>query len=572
MFSFRRRFVAVGVGLSLAAPVLAPGTGGALSLYDPVPPAVDWLEGQQQADGSFEVAQFPGFETSDAIAAIAAAAQTGPRWDAAQGRTAIDALVSSGGRTPLDEIDRLIDADGAADPTTDAAGARAAKVIVLVAGPLGLDPTDVDPSDDSTDPVDLAARMDVHRQGDGSYDLGAQFAGALYSALALQIRGEVVPQGLIDQIVGAQRADGSWDYTGTPDGGPGDDVDTTALALLALSAASAPTPVLGPDADAGLRSVVQDGVRFLAARQQASGAWQAFGADDPNSTALAAIALSDLRIDVGTRTWRDTTGSPASSGYVSPYAWLGNQQAGDGHIASPNDQYGVNTLATSQSVQALARQVFLDAERGWLLNRWSEDLASPAAAPTTGLAEDLASDALGPNPSSKAARTAATNAVIYGPDAREAAAADLFVQALGRTIDPSGRAYWSGKLSTISRTEMLARLTGSSEFYRTAGSNTAGFVDAVYASVLRRSPDPSGRDYWIRKLDGGASVRSVARSLIASSEYRRIEVVAAYGHFLEREPSPGERDYWTNRIATTRIEYLLQTLAASDEYYGTLDS
>ena len=52
MFSFRRRFVAVGVGLSLAAPVLAPGTGGALSLYDPVPPAVDWLEGQQQADGS----------------------------------------------------------------------------------------------------------------------------------------------------------------------------------------------------------------------------------------------------------------------------------------------------------------------------------------------------------------------------------------------------------------------------------------------------------------------------------------------------------------------------------------
>ena len=44
---------------------------------------------------------------------------------------------------------------------------------------------------------------------DGSYDFGAQFNGTLYSALALQIRGEVVPQGLIDQIVAAQRADGS---------------------------------------------------------------------------------------------------------------------------------------------------------------------------------------------------------------------------------------------------------------------------------------------------------------------------------------------------------------------------
>ena len=41
MFSFRRRFVAVGVGLSLAAPLLLPGTGGALSTVDPVPSAVD---------------------------------------------------------------------------------------------------------------------------------------------------------------------------------------------------------------------------------------------------------------------------------------------------------------------------------------------------------------------------------------------------------------------------------------------------------------------------------------------------------------------------------------------------
>ena len=291
MRSITRRCVAVGVGLSLAAPLLAPAPGGALSFADPVGSAVDWLETQQQDDGSFEVAQFPGFETSDAIAAIAAASQTGPRWDDAQALAAVEALVSTQTRTPLDEIDRLVDADGAADPSTDAAGARAAKVIVLVAGPLGLDPTDVDPADDSPAAVDLGARMDLHRQGDGSYDFGAQFNGTLYSALALQVRGEVVPQGLIDQIIAAQRADGSWDYTGTPAGGPGEDVDTTALALLALSAGLAPTPALSPDAPAGPKASIQAGVNFLASRQQASGAWQAFGADDPNSTALATIAI-----------------------------------------------------------------------------------------------------------------------------------------------------------------------------------------------------------------------------------------------------------------------------------------
>ena len=214
MRSITRRCVAVGVGLSLAAPLLAPAPGGALSFADPVGSAVDWLETQQQDDGSFEVAQFPGFETSDAIAAIAAASQTGPRWDDAQALAAVEALVSTQTRTPLDEIDRLVDADGAADPSTDAAGARAAKVIVLVAGPLGLDPTDVDPADDSPAAVDLGARMDLHRQGDGSYDFGAQFNGLLYTAIALGNVGSV-PAAVVDQIEAAQRPDGSWDYTGT---------------------------------------------------------------------------------------------------------------------------------------------------------------------------------------------------------------------------------------------------------------------------------------------------------------------------------------------------------------------
>ena len=161
--------------------------------------------------------------------------------------------------------------------------------------------------------------------------------------------------------------------------------------------------------------------------------------------------------------------------------------------------------------------------------------------------------------------------MVQGTDGRQAAAADLFQQALHRSIDPSGKAYWSNKLITITRPEMLSRITGSSEYYRKAGGTIPTFVDAVYQSVLGRAADPSGRAFWIKRLNDGRSVESVARSLVASNEYRRHSVRDAYDRVLDRQPTTGERDYWTTKVATTRVEVLLATLAASAEQYGALE-
>ena len=162
--------------------------------------------------------------------------------------------------------------------------------------------------------------------------------------------------------------------------------------------------------------------------------------------------------------------------------------------------------------------------------------------------------------------------MVNGPDGREAAADDLFQQAFHRSIDPSGRAYWSNKLITLSRPEVLSRLTGSSEYYRKAGGTIPKFVDAVYQSVLGRAADPSGRAYWIGQLDQGKSVERVARSLVASTEYRRHVVNDSFDRVLDRAPTTGERNYWTTKIATTRVEVLLATLASSAELYGSLPS
>lgn len=554
---FKRRCVVLGVGLSLLAPLVAPGTGTATSSTDTDPAvaqAVTWLRSKQQPDGGFEQTTFAGFETPDAVLALAEARHDSRSWVPAEARGDVAAITASTGKNPLDYVDDLVEAG---DTTTISAAVQAAKVVALVAAPLGVPSNDFDPSNDSASPVDLVARIRAHVRGDGTLDFGSFFNGILYTAIGFQTAGVAVPSGVVGQIRAAQRSDGSWNYAGNQDPSTTGDVDTTSVALLALATTGAGSS--DPD--------VRPGIQFLASTQAPSGAWRSFGSDDPNSTAVAAVALSRLHVDLSNAFWRFVYGAPPADGvYGSPYTWLRSQQVADGHIASPNDAYGLNTFATTQSVQALARQWFLSADRTRVVNAQALRLGSPAASPDTDAAQ-LASDVLGPNASVQSARSNAAAFVLASSFGREAAAADVFQQALNRTIDPSGLAYWSEKLRTITRSQMLSRITGSSEFYRKAGSTTPTFVDAVYQAVLRRAPDPGGRAYWIAKIDGGDSPTHVAQSLVASTEFRRQTVDAAYLRVVRRAADPRARAYWNDKLATTRVEVLLQTLAASQEFY-----
>lgn len=552
-----RRSLVAGIGLALLAPLAAPGIGSAAPAADPaVTKATSWLLTQQQPDGGFEVSGFPGFETSDAVLALAAGGQSGPTWDKASALSGIQAIqsVDTSGKDPLDALDDLVDSG---DTTTVAAAARGAKVLALVADPLGIDGADFDPSADSGEAVDLFSRIESHVQLDGTVAFGAQFNGVLYTAIGFAAVAHPQPSGITGQIKAAQRSDGSWNFAGDQDPGTDGDVDTTAVALVALKS-------LGLDTT---DPVVLKGVQYLASQQSDSGAWSAFGSDDPNSTASAALALADLHIDLSRKNWRADFGSPfpANTPYVGPYAWLKGQQATDGRVASPNDSFGLNTFATSQSTQALARQWYLAGDRRALVIGLSVVLASPAGAPSAAAAT-VASDGLGANPSIRTARTTAASDTVYGQLGREAAVADLFQRAFGRAIDSSGRAYWSKKLITLTRPQILSRLTGSSEYFRKHGGTTSSFVDAVYQSVLGRTADPSGRAYWIRKIDGGDSILHVAQSLVKSSEFKRHEVDAAFQQVLRRAPSTQER---TDGLVTAaaRIEALMVRLASSREFY-----
>jgi Prenyltransferase and squalene oxidase repeat len=291
-----------------------------------------WLLSKQQPDGGFELAGFPGFETSDAILAVAENAQTAETWNSTQARNAVANVVRSG-KTPLNAIDDF------ADGTLNAG--QAAKLIVLVAKPLGYSATAFNPDNDATS-RNLVSVMNAGVQPNGSY--GA-FNATLYAAIAQKIVTNTVPANTVTLIRGAQEASGGWDFAGTAAGSDAD-VDTTSLALQALAAAG----VAGTDTD------LHQGLVYLANQYKTNGAFQSFGSDDPNSTSTAVLGITAAGYDPSVACWRNQS-APGLSGqaYTSPSNWLRTQQAADGHIISPNDGFGLNTFATSQSVQALRR-------------------------------------------------------------------------------------------------------------------------------------------------------------------------------------------------------------------------
>ncbi|MFM7616258.1 MAG: prenyltransferase/squalene oxidase repeat-containing protein [Actinomycetes bacterium] len=337
---------------AVCGPTPAAVPSGAAS--DAAVAAVAWLVTQQQSDGGFEVAGYPGFETPDAILAVAEAAQTGTAWSTAEALAAVSALTACG-PSPLDAVDDF--AEDGLDAGT------AAKLVVLVAAPLGIPAAAFDPSGDGG-AVDLVAIVADGAAPDGSY---GTFNDTLYAALATRLVPGTVPPPTVARIRTGQHPDGGWDYTGDLTTGTPADVNTSAAAILALVAGGA----------ARTDPAVVNGLGFLAARQQTDGGWQedGDGQTNPNATALAALAIRTAGYDPDGSAWRPATPAGAASVAAvtgTPTEALLAIQDPDGHLVGPYDSFGLNTFGTSQGVRGLLRS--------WLVG--ALPLATPATTTT----------------------------------------------------------------------------------------------------------------------------------------------------------------------------------------------
>ena len=446
--------------------------------------AVAFISGQQRPDGGFGAAEagFPGFETPDAVLAIAQASQTGPTYEASQARTAVEGIARNG-RTGLDYLDDFSEGT--------AFSAQQAALVIVVANALGLDPRAFDPQRDGA--VDLVARLDAGRGADGSYGF---FNGTLQAMSAFRLLGRAPDPRTTQYVVDAQQANGGWNFAGDP-ASTDEDVDTTGRAIEALLAAGS-SPASPSIAKA---------LALLGRLQNEEGGWSSFGASDPNSTARAIIAISAAGYDVSDRCWRDVY-DPARTNlaYLSPESFLIDRQLSDGRIASPNDSFGINTFATSQSVQALVRsgQATVQAPRpcplgGYRLLTVDGGVAAfgsssfAGAVDMLGLNQPVVTGAVTPSGDGYWLFAGDGGAFTFG-DARfhgSAASLPLNRPIVAAASTPSGNGYLlvaaDGGVFTF----------GDATFHGSTG-------DLVLAQpVIDAAPTPTGRGYWLFAADGG---------------------------------------------------------------------
>ncbi len=442
--------------------------------------AIDFIAGQQRSDGGFGdgEAGFPGFETPDAVLAIADAAEVDLTYDADAARARVRSIKRNG-RDGLGYLDDL--ADGGVD-------AGKAAQLVMVAKAVGLSPTAFDPDGDGA--TNLLAVIDAARNPDGTY--GTYFNSTVQVALAFAAAGRVVPNDTVGAIKAAQQPSGGYDFSGDPNGSP--EIDTTGRVIQALVAAKVPAT------DAS----VDKAIKLLVQRQNNDGSWSAFGSPDPNSTAVAVLALQAAGFDPVRycRTVPDHA-PPATSADE----FLRKAQASDGRIASPNDSYGVNTFATSQSVQALLRAFQPIAS------------ATPATCPTTGY-RVVTSDG---------------GVFTFGDASFHGSTGGITLNrpVVATASTPSGKGYWlfasDGGVFTFGDAPFLGSTGGmnlNKPIVAAAATPTGGgywlfasdggvftFGDAPFLGstgsvhlnrpIVGAASTPSGRGYWLFASDGG---------------------------------------------------------------------
>lgn len=557
---------------SLVVPLVPSAPAGAAPA--PVSPeiqaAVDWLTTQQKEDGGFESTTLGGFETPDAILGLAAAGQASTTWDEGDALAAVEA-VTTGGKDALDAVDDWVDtvqADGTATAGTKAQ--QAAKVIVLVTVPLGLDATDFDPSDDSPTAVDLVATIEAGA-GDGSYP-GLTSTGKAYAVWALAALGEDVPAGLVGALLAGQQANGGFNYMGDP-AYTGFDPDITATVVTALQVAGE-TPFTNASA--------RRAVTALGLRQRWNGEWAGeYDSGNPNSTAVSVLAATAICGTAASSIWRDTF-EPRLAGvpYPSPItALLKRQDEATGRFTSPSDGWGVNSFATSQAIQGLAAAAgrfpygvgqdtpcdtppTVSANRRVVNALYVDLLVRPADAAGADFWE--AQFAAGVRPALLAKRFTGT------PEYRGQTVERLYRTYLGRGAWPGERQAWAPQIAAGRRLDVIAAILASDEYYDATGFGSPTdetWAAALYEDLTGRPAGPGDTDGILDLLESGLSRGQVTRRILRTPEGTSLIVLDTYRQLLRRNPGPGERAYWTGELARGMSpEQVVYHVAGSAEY------
>ena len=119
-----------------------------------------------------------------------------------------------------------------------------------------------------------------------------------------------------------------------------------------------------------------------------------------------------------------------------------------------------------------------------------------------------------------------SDALIFADNAKQAAVANMYHALLGRNADAGGLEFWYDHADGTTTLHTIASGFLESAEYTAKDQDDAEFVDALYAGLFGRPADAAGADYWLDRLEDGASRADVATAFAeASVDGAEVEIV-----------------------------------------------
>lgn len=155
------------------------------------------------------------------------------------------------------------------------------------------------------------------------------------------------------------------------------------------------------------------------------------------------------------------------------------------------------------------------------------------------------------------------------PTTRETISA-YYQSILGRTPDAAGLDYWTAQVDQ--GTASLAQVATGFSLSTEAASSRVPVV-ALYLSSFGRLPDTEGLQYWTQALQNGTPLEAIQQAFLQSPEFATMAagsatafLTAAYENALGRPADADGLQFWTQQLAagTSRTE-VLAALAGSPE-------
>jgi hypothetical protein len=173
---------------------------------------------------------------------------------------------------------------------------------------------------------------------------------------------------------------------------------------------------------------------------------------------------------------------------------------------------------------------------------------------------------------SGARRNDITQAIVSSGEFRTRFVQGLATAYLNHPLDANSANYFVQLLANgATAEEVKAQMFASGEFFNLQqkyGPGNYGFLVGLFQTVLAKPLDENSRAYWGTKLAQGESRHDVALEILRSPDGLGQLVRVAYPQYLLRLAGTGDVSYWTSQLQTSVTDLAFYAkLLSSHEYY-----